>query len=284
MLLPCYIYGYVHTQSMDEIVLREVISEELSRIQRLLLTPDVEVVENLTLRMESLYGHLLRMHQQGVALDVVNEEVLEVIRKILHIISLTCQELEIDSSTENQHLPLITMCRQRAGRPRYDLPRGQLRFFIEHGFSCSRISAMLGISQSTINRRMSEYGLSIRSTYSDIAEHDLKDIICQVHESFPNAGYRLILGWLNQRGLRVQESRVRRLMREVDPIGVTNRFFRSIYRRTYTVGGPQSLWHLDGNHKLIKLVVIVMQGIPLIWTPCGRYVCLKVSGVSLILG
>lgn len=242
----------ISDRKMDETVLREVISEELSRIQRLLSTPDVEVLQNIEVRLESLYGHLLRIHQQGVASNIVNGEVLEIIRQVLHIISLTCQELEAESATSGQHLPLLVSHQQ--GRPKYDLPRGQLLFYIEHGFSCRQISSMLGVSQSTVNRRMSEYGFSIRSTYSDISESELKSTICQVHQSFPNAGYRLILGWLNQRGIRVQESRVRQLLREVDPIGVTNRLFRSIHRRTYTVGGPQSLWHLDGNHKLIKLV------------------------------
>ena len=126
-------------------------------------------------------------------------------------------------------------------RPKYDLPRGQLLYFIEHGFTCSRISSMLGVSQSTLRRRMSEYGLSIRNTYSDISENELRDLIRQAHDSFPNAGYRFVHGWLTQRGLRIQEYRIRQLMREVDPIGVTNRFFRSIHRRTYSVSGPQAL-------------------------------------------
>ncbi len=36
---------------------------------------------------------------------------------------------------------------------------------------------------------------------------------------------------------------------------VTNRFFRSINRRTYSVPGSQALWHLDGNHKLIRYIL-----------------------------
>ena len=49
-----------------------------------------------------------------------------------------------------------------------------------------------------------------------------------------------------QKGLIVQEQRVRVLMCEVDPIGIGNRFFQSIRRRAYSVAGSQALWHLDG--------------------------------------
>ena len=235
---------------MDERVLREVLREELSKIHRILITPDVDAVENISIRLESLYGHLLRIYEQSLAPSVVNEEVLDIIRKLLNIISSTCEEFGVNSIVSDWQTPIVVS--HQRGRPKYDLPRGQILFFIEHGFTCSRISSMLGISQSTLHRRMSEYGLSIRNTYSGISESELRDLISHAHESFPNAGYRFIQGWLNQRGLRIQECRIRQLMREVDPIGVVNRFFRSIHRRTYSVCGPQALWHLDGNHKLIR--------------------------------
>ncbi len=61
---------------------------------------------------------------------------------------------------------------------------------------------MLGVSQSTLRRRMSEYGLSIRNTYSDISENELRDLIRQAHDSFPNAGYRFVYGWLTQKRIK----------------------------------------------------------------------------------
>lgn len=59
-----------------------------------------------------------------------------------------------------------------------------------------------------------------------------------------------------QKGFRIQEQRVRKLIREVDPVGVTNRLFQSIHHHTYSVAGSQALWHLDGNHILIRLSLI----------------------------
>ncbi len=53
--------------------------------------------------------------------------------------------------------------------------------------------------------------------------------------------------------MKIQEYRVREAMRRVDPEGVITRQLRSVpvYRRKYNVKGPLSLWHMDGNHKII---------------------------------
>ena len=34
-----------------------------------------------------------------------------------------------------------------------------------------------------------------------------------------------------------------------------------IQRRTYSVAGPNALWHLDGNHKLIKWKLVIHGGV-----------------------
>jgi hypothetical protein len=42
-------------------------------------------------------------------------------------------------------------------------------------------------------------------------------------------------------------------MKRVNPVGSAFRSIQQIHRRTYSVAGPNSLWHIDGNHKLIRL-------------------------------
>ena len=39
---------------------------------------------------------------------------------------------------------------------------------------------------------------------------------------------------------------------EVDPIGRRLRSMNAIHRRVYNVRSPLALWHMDGNHKLIR--------------------------------
>ena len=93
---------------------------------------------------------------------------------------------------------------------------------------------------------MSSLNLSIRSTYSEISD---AEIVRGVQEQWGN---RQMYGYLLSRGIRVQVDRVRECQRRVDPEGCVLRSLRNLRRRVYSVQGPQHLWHIDGNHKLIR--------------------------------
>ena len=45
-------------------------------------------------------------------------------------------------------------------------------------------------------------------------------------------------------------------MRRIDPEGVVVRtlMLQTVRRRRYSVPAPNSLWHIDGNHKLIRYI------------------------------
>lgn len=47
----------------------------------------------------------------------------------------------------------------------------------------------------------------------------------------------------------------------VDPAGVRRRFRQVLHRREYSVPMPNSLWHIDGHHKLIRWRIVVHGGI-----------------------
>ena len=47
----------------------------------------------------------------------------------------------------------------------------------------------------------------------------------------------------------------------MDPWGVEQRSRRILHRRKYTVPGPNSLCHIDGNHNLIRWRIVVHGGI-----------------------
>ena len=63
-------------------------------------------------------------------------------------------------------------------------------------------------------------------------------------------------GYLLSLNIRVQFSRVRESQSRVDPEGSMMRRLFSLRRRSYSVCGPQHLWHIDGHHKLIRLVYL----------------------------
>ena len=111
---------------------------------------------------------------------------------------------------------------------------------------------MIGVSERTIHRRMSEYGLSIQSTYSEMTNLELDSVIADIHWEFTMCGNKQMGGHLLSRGIRVQQHRIRESMRRIDPEGTLARRLNVIHCRCYSVPSPRSLYHIDGNHKLIR--------------------------------
>ncbi len=90
----------------------------------------------------------------------------------------------------------------------------------------------------------------MRSCYSQISDADLDATISTISAQFPCGNRPLIA-----QGVRVQQHRVREAQRRVDPGGAMLRRLSTINRRSYHVNGP--LWHIDGNHKLIRYVSVI---------------------------
>ena len=59
-------------------------------------------------------------------------------------------------------------------------------------------------------------------------------------------------GHLKERGIVVQESRVRESMRKLTHMVTKQHLKTAICRRQFNVGFPMELWHLDDNHKLVR--------------------------------
>uniref|UniRef100_A0A3B3RT86 Integrase core domain-containing protein n=1 Tax=Paramormyrops kingsleyae TaxID=1676925 RepID=A0A3B3RT86_9TELE len=133
------------------------------------------------------------------------------------------------------------------GRPAFDIPRTA----VEHHVLCGlKATEIFGVSVRTIRRRMDQNSLRQTDLYSSIADEELDRIVTEVHRSHPNTGYKLMHGHLKARGVLVPISRLRESLRKVDAEGVHMRRLR-----LYSVPGPNHLWHIDGNHKLIRFVV-----------------------------
>ena len=90
-------------------------------------------------------------------------------------------------------------------------------------------------------------------------EDQLKDLVNEIRSTTPNIGQQRLVGALRSRNIHVQRRRVRRCLRELDPLETALRWRSAIFRRKYSVPGPNALWHIDGNHKLIcyRLVIHV---------------------------
>ena len=140
------------------------------------------------------------------------------------------------------------------GRPKFAIPRQQLVYLIENNFSVPQISEMLGVSIRTIRRRMTEYGLSVAAQYATLTDDDLDQLVHSIQEQFPMCGNKQMQGHLLSRGVKVQQLRIRESQRRLCPEGTLLRRLGYLQRRKYRVAGPRSLYHIDGNHKLIRSV------------------------------
>ena len=67
----------------------------------------------------------------------------------------------------------LTPSGNHRGRPRLDIEQEQLEYLLNLGFNCPKIAEVMGVSLSTIRRRMSEFGLSVTALYSNITDHEL---------------------------------------------------------------------------------------------------------------
>lgn len=63
----------------------------------------------------------------------------------------------------------------------------------------------------------------------------------------------MMQGHLLREGYRIPHARIRDCLHRIDLDGVAIRWAATVQRRKYTVSSPLSLWHIDGNHKLIRL-------------------------------
>ena len=101
----------------------------------------------------------------------------------------------------------------------------------------------------TIERRMA--ALSLRaSNFSAITDSELDRLVERIVSMHPQSVRKQVSSQLRSQGYKMQRQRVRDSIRRVDPIGIEMRSGRRLHRRVYHVESPNSLWHLDGYHKL----------------------------------
>lgn len=89
-------------------------------------------------------------------------------------------------------------------------------------------------------------------TYSTIDDDHLDELVQIAANQHPGIGIRMLKGYLQSQGFRIQRERIRLSLLRTDPIGLMARWRTTTRRRQYNVRYPLSLWHIDGNHKLIR--------------------------------
>ena len=114
------------------------------------------------------------------------------------------------------------------------------------------------VDASATTVTVAPYSVSSTATLSTMTDDQLDNLLLQLKTHFRRAGITMLDGMLRQLGHRVPRDRIQASLLRIDPV---HRVFNRIYirRRVYSVPGPNSLWHHDGQHgefidKINKLI------------------------------
>lgn len=142
------------------------------------------------------------------------------------------------------------------GRPKYVIKREQLLYLRDLRISWTKFASLYGVCRRTLYNIRLELGLAGSNHYNftPITDNYLQDIIRDIKILTPEAGQNMVRGLLAARGVHVPIVRIR------DSICLINTALRWALprrRRVYSVPRPNSLWHVDGNHKLIRYFITI---------------------------
>lgn len=151
----------------------------------------------------------------------------------------------------------------RVGRPAVEIPGEAIEGYLMYGLHVKDIAALYGVSRWTVHRRMQQCGLKVSELYSGIDNTELDRLVMEIQREHPQCGYRMMRAFLQASGHLIQFFRVRESLHRVDPEGTQLRALanRTLHRRQYSVPGPNCMWHIDGNHKLIRWRFVIHGGI-----------------------
>lgn len=155
------------------------------------------------------------------------ERNLPLIESVIHALDEIALTLHVpDAPSVTNHL-----YSGERGRPRLDIGQDMLEYLIGSHFTVPQVAQLLHTSTSTVRRRMREFGITVRSTYSAMDNDTLDGMVLELQHRYPNCGFRLLKGHLAALGHRIQEHRIRESLRRVDPIGIMSRWIQSVQRR-----------------------------------------------------
>ncbi|CAC5376877.1 unnamed protein product [Mytilus coruscus] len=128
----------------------------------------------------------------------------------------------------------------RLGRPPAFICTDQVEYLFKIGFKIGEIARMFLVHRTTLWRRLKYEEKNLSTTYW-----------CE-YDDWPLK---------SKKGISVQQSRVRRTLRDIDPGSTLIRWGLTAVRRKYSVAGPNDLWHIDGHHALIRWKLVTHGGI-----------------------
>ena len=203
------------------------------------------------LKKVDLEGLVEAFRKEDITPDIVCKLTIEEFKQLGLLDRNSIMKLRVECSTFGGFVP-----RKAIHTNKFEIPKQLLENLVEEGFTNKEISEIVSVSERTIYRRISEFGL-IRRDFSDITDEQLDFEVLSLTKDFPFNGELMLGQILRGRGTYVQRFRLRDSLHRVDEAGIEKRTRRRLKRRTYNVKGPNHLWHIDTNHKLIRWYLII---------------------------
>ena len=118
-------------------------------------------------------------------------------------------------------------------------------------YKWSKIASILEISRATLYKRLDENGIS-PDDHTQLSASTLDSIVQSIKSDHPNDGEVMMQGHLRKLNIHVRRQDLRASIHRVDEANIQRRRAKVVKRRVYSVDHPNSVWHLDGHHKLIR--------------------------------
>ena len=115
--------------------------------------------------------------------------------------------------------------------------------------NCAELARSLGIHRNTLCLYMQHHG--IEQKYTPIGDSDLDNLVTACKKKCPDSSIQYIMGFMQAHGIHVQYRWVTQSICRVDCLGQVLRDRHVKTRHKYHIKRPNTLWHMDGHHKLI---------------------------------
>jgi hypothetical protein len=123
--------------------------------------------------------------------------------------------------------------------------------------SLTKLAKVLKVHRNTLRMYLKIY--KVDHNFTDLSDNDLDLLVKSFQAKNPDSGICYLVGFLQRHGLHIQKRRITASISCVDGLGHSLRQHqhKKIKRRQYHVKRPNSLWHIDGHHKLILWGIVI---------------------------
>ena len=121
---------------------------------------------------------------------------------------LDAMQMQLDNRDVNDIYAPIIRRFGTSGRPRIAISEQQLQWFVDYGFTAADVARVLSVSTRTVQRRAAEVNISMRRV-TPLSDGDIDEAVQRIKNDHPEAGERMLDGYLRSVGLFVPRSRLR---------------------------------------------------------------------------